>query len=75
MRLTETISEHTRDLNIGRTSSALYLDTPDEKLKNVAKQLDSNSDREKLDALRRLIAVSGLGLARCRCALRTCIDR
>lgn len=56
-RLQETFSEHTRDLAIGRGSSAAYFDTPEEKVKNIRKQLDSNSDREKLDAMKRLIAV------------------
>ena len=57
-RLQETISEHTRDLAIARGSSASYFDTPEDKVKNIRKQLDSNSDREKLDAMKRLIAVS-----------------
>lgn len=56
-RLQETISEHTRDLTLARGSSAGYLDTPEEKVKLIRKQLDSNSDREKLDAMKRLIAV------------------
>jgi AP-3 complex subunit beta len=58
MRLTESISEHTRDLVITRGSNSLYLDASDERFKNLAKQLDSSSDREKLDAMKRLIAVS-----------------
>jgi AP-3 complex subunit beta len=56
MRIQESFSEHTRDLAI-RGSSGLF-DTPDDKLKNIRKQLDSSSDREKLDAMKRLIAVS-----------------
>ena len=55
MRLQESFSEHTRELAITRGSS-LYLE-PDDKEKNVRKQLDSSSDREKLDAMKRLIAV------------------
>ena len=55
MRIQETLSEHTRDLAI-RGSSGIF-DTPDEKAKNIRKQLDSSSDREKLDAMKRLIAV------------------
>src|SRR5271154_3383016 len=58
MRLTESLSEHTRDLSITRGSSSLYLDVSEEKFKNIAKQLDSMSDREKLDAMKKLIAVS-----------------
>ncbi|CAL1715981.1 unnamed protein product [Somion occarium] len=60
-RLQETISEHTRDLSIARASSAGYLDTPEEKVRLIRKQLDSNSDREKLDAMKRLIALISKG--------------
>jgi len=56
-RLQETFSEHTRDLNIARASSSTYLDNPEEKVKNIKKQLESNSDREKLEGMKRLIAV------------------
>jgi AP-3 complex subunit beta len=54
-RIQETFSEHTRELSIARGSS-LYLE-PDDKGKNIRKQLDSSSDREKLDAMKRLVAV------------------
>ena len=54
MRIQESLSEHTRDFSISR-GSALYLDAPDDK--NIRRQLESTSDREKLDALKRLIAV------------------
>lgn len=57
MRLQETFSEHTRDLAIARVSGSTYFDNPEEKLKNIRKQLDSNSDREKMEAMKRLIAV------------------
>ncbi|KZT06124.1 uncharacterized protein LAESUDRAFT_813041 [Laetiporus sulphureus 93-53] len=60
-RLQETFSEHTRDLNLARTSSSAYLDNPEEKVRNIKKQLDSNSDREKLDAMKRLIALISKG--------------
>ena len=57
-RLQETISEHTRDLAFARgAGSAVYLDATDDKIRNVRKQLDSNSDREKLEGLKVLIAV------------------
>ena len=56
MRLQETLSEHTRDLSL-RGSGSAYLDNTEEKVKNIGKQLDSNSDREKLEAMKRLIAV------------------
>lgn len=57
LRLQETLSERTRDLAIARGSSSSYFDNPEEKVKNIRKQLDSNSDREKLEAMKRLIAV------------------
>ncbi|KAI0788032.1 adaptin N terminal region-domain-containing protein [Fomes fomentarius] len=60
MRLQETLSEHTRELGIRGTGSA-YLDNPEEKVKNIGKQLDSNSDREKLEAMKRLIALISRG--------------
>ena len=58
MRLQETLLENTRDLGI-RGAGSTYLDNTEEKVKNIGKQLDSNSDREKLDAMKRLIAVCG----------------
>ena len=66
MRLQESFSEHTRDLALTRGVSAGYLDSAasgrgttggsvdDAKLRS---QLDGNSDRDKLDAMKRLIAV------------------
>ncbi|PPQ75253.1 hypothetical protein CVT24_007431 [Panaeolus cyanescens] len=57
----ESFSEHTRDLAIGRGSGASYLDTSDDKTKNIRKQLDSTSDREKLDAMKRLVALISKG--------------
>jgi AP-3 complex subunit beta len=58
MRLQESFSEHTRDLAIARGTSSVYLDASDENVKNIAKQLDSSSDREKLHAMKKLVAVS-----------------
>ncbi|KAK7033043.1 AP complex subunit beta [Favolaschia claudopus] len=58
-RLQESFSEHTRDLAITRGSS-LYLE-PDDKGKNIRNQLDSSSDREKLDAMKRLVALISKG--------------
>ncbi|KAJ7178612.1 adaptin N terminal region-domain-containing protein [Mycena crocata] len=57
-RLSETFSEHTRPLTTG--TSSLYLE-PDDKGKNIRKQLDSSSDREKLDAMKRLVALISKG--------------
>ncbi|KAG6820486.1 hypothetical protein H0H93_016548 [Arthromyces matolae] len=60
MRLQESFSEHTRDLSLPRASSASYLEG-DDKVKDIRRQLDSNSDREKLDAMKRLIALISKG--------------
>lgn len=54
MRLQESFSEHTRDFTLPRTS---YLDAQDDKGKDIRRQLDSSSDREKIDAMKRLVAV------------------
>ncbi|KDQ24603.1 hypothetical protein PLEOSDRAFT_1078678 [Pleurotus ostreatus PC15] len=61
MRIQESISEHTRELAITRGASTAYLEAPDDMSKNIRKQLDSNSDREKLDAMKRLIAMVSKG--------------
>ncbi|KAJ7650429.1 adaptin N terminal region-domain-containing protein [Roridomyces roridus] len=58
MRLQESFAEHTRELN--STASSIYLE-PDDKGKNLRKQLDSSSDREKLDAMKRLVALISKG--------------
>src|SRR5438477_4384294 len=57
MRIQETFSERTRDLSISRGSGSVYLDASEEKVKNLGKQLNSSSDREKLDAMKRIVAV------------------
>ncbi|PIL29871.1 hypothetical protein GSI_08078 [Ganoderma sinense ZZ0214-1] len=59
-RLQETLSEQTRDLSL-RASGSTYLDNPEDKVKNIGRQLDSNSDREKLEAMKRLIALISKG--------------
>jgi hypothetical protein len=56
-RIQESLSEHTRDLNVPKGTSSEFFETSEERLKNIHHQLDSNSDREKLDAMKRLIAV------------------
>ena len=56
-RIQESLSEHTRDLSIPKGTSSEFFETSEERLKNIHHQLDSNSDREKLDAMKRLIAV------------------
>jgi len=56
-RIQETLQERTRELTKASTTS--YLDAPDlEKPGNIQKLLDSSSDRDKLEGLKRLIAVS-----------------
>lgn len=57
MRIQETLAERTRDLSL-TGSGAGYYDTGEDKTKNIRSQLDSGSDREKLEAMKRLIAVS-----------------
>lgn len=55
LRIQETFTERiTRDF--GSSTAALF-DAPDDKFTDIRKHLDSSSDREKLDALKRLIAV------------------
>lgn len=58
MRISETISESTRDMNfIGKSPNADYFDPGEDKIKKIRKQLDSTSDRDTLDAMKRLVAV------------------
>ncbi|KAH8831481.1 adaptin N terminal region-domain-containing protein [Flagelloscypha sp. PMI_526] len=59
-RIQETFSEHTRDLGIGRGVSNLDDDVT-LKGKNINKQLESTSEREKLDAMKRLVALISKG--------------
>ncbi|ELU40168.1 beta-NAP protein [Rhizoctonia solani AG-1 IA] len=59
MRIQESLSEHTRDLAlVGRSANASYFDSAEDKIKQISTQLTSNSDRDKLDAMKRLILVS-----------------
>ncbi|KAH8100165.1 adaptin N terminal region-domain-containing protein [Cristinia sonorae] len=60
-RLQETISEHTREFALTRASGTSYFDMPEERVRNIRNQLDSSSDREKLDAMKRLIALISKG--------------
>jgi AP-3 complex subunit beta len=57
MRIQEQFSEHTRDLPFARSSASAYLDPSEDSLRLIRKQLDSSSDREKLEAMKRLVAV------------------
>ncbi|KAF8510763.1 adaptin N terminal region-domain-containing protein [Gautieria morchelliformis] len=61
MRLQESFSEHTRDLAIGKPSGASFFDTAEDKVKNIRRQLDSSQDREKLEGMKRLIAMISKG--------------
>ncbi|KAG9095585.1 AP-3 complex subunit beta [Ceratobasidium sp. 370] len=62
MRLQESLSEHTRDLAlVGRSANAAYFDSAEDKIKQISSQLASNSDRDKLDAMKRLIALVSKG--------------
>jgi AP-3 complex subunit beta len=56
-RIQETLAEHTKDLSL-TSSGAGYYDTGEEKTKNIKAHLESGSEREKLEAMKRLIAVS-----------------
>ncbi|KAG6336367.1 hypothetical protein ID866_2724 [Astraeus odoratus] len=58
MRIQETLHEHTRDLTITRGGASLF-DMPDDK--NIGRQLEFGSDREKLEAMKRLIALTSKG--------------
>jgi AP-3 complex subunit beta len=57
MRIQETLAERTRDFSL-TGSGAGYYDAGEDKVKNIKLHLDSGSDREKLEAMKRLIAVS-----------------
>ena len=56
-RLQETLSVHAKDIMTTTRGVGSFMDTADDKIK-ISKQLDSSSDREKLDGLKKLIAVS-----------------
>ncbi|KAI5985981.1 adaptin N terminal region-domain-containing protein, partial [Pisolithus albus] len=58
MRIQETLHEHTRDLSIARGGASLF-DMPDDK--NIGRQLEFGSDRERLEAMKRLIALTSKG--------------
>ncbi|CAA7267058.1 unnamed protein product [Cyclocybe aegerita] len=60
MRLQETFSEHTRELTLAR-GSAVYLEGGEDKTKNIRKQLESSSEREKLDAMKRIVGLISKG--------------
>lgn len=55
-RLTQRLQDLGRDFEFGTSTAALF-DGADDRVGDIRKMLDSSSDREKIDALRRLIAV------------------
>jgi AP-3 complex subunit beta len=59
-RIKENFAETTRDLNLltgaGSASTASYFDTSDDKLKEISKLLESRSERERLEGMKRIIA-------------------
>ncbi|KAJ4488147.1 adaptin N terminal region-domain-containing protein [Lentinula aciculospora] len=59
MRIQESLSEHSREINLARFNASSL--EADDKGRNIRKQLDSSSDREKLDAMKRLIALISKG--------------
>ncbi|KZP00657.1 hypothetical protein CALVIDRAFT_533665 [Calocera viscosa TUFC12733] len=60
-RIQETIAERTRDMSFGKSPNAALFDTAEDKVKQIRKQLDSSQDREKLEAMKRLIAMISKG--------------
>src|SRR6185369_16963334 len=56
-KVSEGIVENAREFGLEATSSGHYFDTSEEKMRDIKRQLDSRHDREKMDGLKRLIAV------------------
>jgi len=53
------VQETTRDISLltgSTTSTATYFDTSDDKLKEISKLLESRSERERLEGMKRIIA-------------------
>ncbi|KAF8340022.1 adaptin N terminal region-domain-containing protein [Cantharellus anzutake] len=62
MRIQETISESTRDLPfMGRSPNLEFFDTDEDKVKKISRQLESSSERDKLEAMKRLVALISKG--------------
>ncbi|CAG8459860.1 7655_t:CDS:2 [Paraglomus occultum] len=60
-KMSEGLVENARELGLEATSSQHYFDTSEEKMQHIRKHLDSRHDREKLDGLKRLIAMISKG--------------
>jgi len=58
-RIAETVTEQAKELSGQNSSTSNILDAGDDRIKlsGIKKQLESGSEREKLDALKRLVAV------------------
>ncbi|KAI0293827.1 adaptin N terminal region-domain-containing protein [Russula brevipes] len=63
MRIQETLAERTKDFSL-TGSGAGYYDTGEDKTKNIKAYLDSGGEREKLEAMKRLIAMISKGLVK-----------
>ncbi|KAG1151139.1 hypothetical protein G6F37_002057 [Rhizopus arrhizus] len=60
--MSQGLVDNARELGFpGSDSGAHYFDTSEEKMRNIKRQLDSKNDREKLDGLKRLIAMISKG--------------
>jgi AP-3 complex subunit beta len=58
-RIKENFIESTRDIQLltgGAGSSTPYFDTSDDKIKEISKLLESRSERDRLEAMKRIIA-------------------
>ncbi|KAG0165709.1 AP-3 complex subunit beta-2 [Apophysomyces sp. BC1015] len=61
-KMSQGIVDNARELGFpGGDSGAQYFDTSEEKMRNIRRQLDAKNDREKLDGLKRLIAMISKG--------------
>ncbi|KAI8972988.1 adaptin N terminal region-domain-containing protein [Pilobolus umbonatus] len=61
-KMSQGIVDNARELGFQSSESgAHYFDTSEEKMRNIIRQLDAKNDREKLDGLKRLIAMISKG--------------
>ncbi|KAF7726132.1 AP-3 complex subunit beta-2 [Apophysomyces ossiformis] len=61
-KMSQGLVDNARELGFpGGDSGAQYFDTSEEKMRNIRRQLDAKNDREKLDGLKRLIAMISKG--------------
>ncbi|CAJ0750025.1 22931_t:CDS:10 [Entrophospora sp. SA101] len=56
-KVSEGLVENAREFGLEATSSNHYFETSEEKMRDIRRLLDSRHDREKMDGLKRLIAV------------------